>query len=280
MRVTGTDAPSRGRAGPSGIRAVDQAHDALLAFVRAAPAGTRLPSERDLGRRLGVSRPTMRDALSRLSYLGLIEVRHGGGTFVRAPDPERLGLPFRYLLERDPDAADELFALRAAIEPDLAARAAGRRTSSDVAALRAAVRRGRAALEAPGLEPTLAEPGSTGAAGSRDLREPAEAVFDRIAEIAGNRLCADVARTARLLTSEGGGGFPVAGARLALEQQATIVEAIVAGDADAARDAALVHLRTLERWYRAARAPSPHGGAGPEQGRDATAGPPDPTAVS
>ncbi len=47
-------------------------------------AGTQLPNERDLADALGVNRASVREALKRLEFLELIEVRHGQGSFVRA----------------------------------------------------------------------------------------------------------------------------------------------------------------------------------------------------
>lgn len=44
--------------------------------------GDRLPSERDLAEQTGVSRPSVREALSALQLIGAIETRHGQGTFV------------------------------------------------------------------------------------------------------------------------------------------------------------------------------------------------------
>jgi GntR family transcriptional repressor for pyruvate dehydrogenase complex len=49
----------------------------------ALPAGTRLPNERELSEALGVNRASVREALKRLEFLELIEVRHGQGSFVR-----------------------------------------------------------------------------------------------------------------------------------------------------------------------------------------------------
>ena len=46
-------------------------------------AGDRLPSERDLAEKVGVSRPSVREALSTLQMIGALETRHGQGTFVR-----------------------------------------------------------------------------------------------------------------------------------------------------------------------------------------------------
>lgn len=45
-------------------------------------AGSRLPPERDLAERFGVSRPTVREAMIALEIQGLVEVRHGSGVYV------------------------------------------------------------------------------------------------------------------------------------------------------------------------------------------------------
>lgn len=274
--------PFQRGAGPDGRSgapsAVDQAHDALLAFVRAAPLGTRLPSERDLVQRLGVSRSTLRDALGRLAYLGLIEVRHGGGAFVREPDPRHLVLPFRLLIERYEGRIEELFALRAALEPELAARAALRRTSDDQVALRANVRRGRALLASePATQATATATGPSTAGSDRGAKpDPAPAVFDQVAEIAASSLCAAIVQAARSLTTaahhESEPADPmVTSARrsLALEQHAAIAEAVVAGDPEAAREATLVHLRTVERWVTADREAAGSTGSARERERHA-----------
>ena len=50
----------------------------------AFPAGSRLPSERELAQRLGVSRPAVREAIGALQNLGLVVTRHGSGTYVTA----------------------------------------------------------------------------------------------------------------------------------------------------------------------------------------------------
>src|SRR5277367_5974616 len=50
----------------------------------ALPNGARLPAERDLAERYQVSGPTVREALQGLSTMGLLDVRHGSGTYVTA----------------------------------------------------------------------------------------------------------------------------------------------------------------------------------------------------
>ena len=49
------------------------------------PVGARLPPERDLAKHLGVSRPSVREALIALEVEGLVEVRIGSGIYVQAP---------------------------------------------------------------------------------------------------------------------------------------------------------------------------------------------------
>ena len=53
------------------------------------PAGSRLPPERDLARQLGVSRPSVREALIALEVEGMVEVRIGSGIYVLAGSDTR-----------------------------------------------------------------------------------------------------------------------------------------------------------------------------------------------
>lgn len=61
------------------------------------PDGTALPAERELAGTLGVSRVTVRQALALLAQQGLLTRRHGSGTFVHAPAPERASRPLGLL---------------------------------------------------------------------------------------------------------------------------------------------------------------------------------------
>src|SRR5438093_12123442 len=54
--------------------------------------GAQLPGERELADRLGVSRGTVREAVQFLQALGLVEIRHGSGTFVRRDPSDREAL--------------------------------------------------------------------------------------------------------------------------------------------------------------------------------------------
>ncbi len=67
----------------------DQAIDAIMDFIEQNKylPGDKLPKEDGLAQQLGISRPTVRDALGRMAERGLIMRRHGVGTFVTAPSP-------------------------------------------------------------------------------------------------------------------------------------------------------------------------------------------------
>src|SRR5579859_6372563 len=56
-------------------------------------SGARLPPERDLARQLGVSRPSVREALIALEVEGYVDVRVGSGVYVTRPTQSRAALP-------------------------------------------------------------------------------------------------------------------------------------------------------------------------------------------
>lgn len=87
-------------------------------------AGDRLPTERDLAEQFHVSRNSVREALRELDLLGLVESRHGEGTFVRVPGPAELMAPFRSVIELSMPAADSVMEFRMAFEPGVASLAA------------------------------------------------------------------------------------------------------------------------------------------------------------
>nr|WP_211207302.1 FadR/GntR family transcriptional regulator [Stackebrandtia nassauensis] len=99
-------------------------------------AGDRLPPERELAQRLGVSRASVKQAIVVLEVQGLVEVRHGGGTYLLT---DRLDTePVDSLVERRGRLPDVLDA-REALETRLAALAAERRTDADLTAIEQAL---------------------------------------------------------------------------------------------------------------------------------------------
>ncbi len=99
------------------------------------PAGQPLPSERDLAERFGVSRGSIRGALRMLEMIGLIETRHGQGTFPRELTVERLVVPLASVMTYRPDLQNELLDVRRMFEPAVARTAATRVADEDFAEL-------------------------------------------------------------------------------------------------------------------------------------------------
>lgn len=109
-------------------------------------AGQRLPAERDLAARLGVSRPSLREAIRALIALNILESRHGQGTFVSTLDPELLAEPIDFLLQVNAGSFVALFEARRALEASAAALAAERATDLELTNLEDFVKLGRTKL--------------------------------------------------------------------------------------------------------------------------------------
>ncbi|MBE7941451.1 MULTISPECIES: FadR/GntR family transcriptional regulator [Ramlibacter] len=98
--------------------------------------GTRLPAERDLARQLGVSRPSVREALIALEVEGWVEVRTGSGVYVL--DRSERSRPGRQVPASEWGPL-ELIRARRAIEGEIASLAAQNAKRKDMQAIRAAI---------------------------------------------------------------------------------------------------------------------------------------------
>ena len=93
--------------------------------------GTRMPSERELMVALGVGRSTIREAMNGLAMLGVVDIRHGQGVFVRSPDAAAV-VPRGIAVALSRGITRDLFEARMLVEVHVARLAAERRTDSDL----------------------------------------------------------------------------------------------------------------------------------------------------
>lgn len=99
--------------------------------------GERIPSERDLAVMLGVSRPSVREAIMMLEAMGFVEARQGGGTFVRALTEASITDPLARLIEeKDPALLRALAEVRMGLESWSAYLAAQRAEAGEIAEMR------------------------------------------------------------------------------------------------------------------------------------------------
>ncbi len=206
-----------------------QIADQLRALIHAGEfvVGSRLPAERDLALQLGVSRPSVREALIALEVEGLVEVRMGSGIVVIAREPAASATPV--------DAAFgpfEIIRARQVIECELAAMAALATGPADVAALQDALDLMRADM----------------AQGQAPVR--GDRLFHlRIAEAADNgpllRTVTDLydERNTPLFGQLGQHFETLPGWQLALAEHQAVADAIARRDPEAARAAMHRHLQ-------------------------------------
>ena len=207
----------------------------LLQSIRLGivPPGEALPPERELAARLGVSRDVVREAIRALADAGYLESRRGryGGTFVQA-DLSNAAPP---TAERPPGELDDVLGLRSVLEEGAAAAAAGRALTAE---------------ERDTLWSRLLE---TSASGPADYRRTDSRLHLTIGELAGVPsllpLLADVRSRANALLD----GIPLIEPNLTHSnaQHEAIVQAVLRGDADAARRAMREHLDGTAALLRA-----------------------------
>jgi GntR family transcriptional regulator, transcriptional repressor for pyruvate dehydrogenase complex len=202
--------------------------------------GQRLPPERALSEALGVSRPTVREAIRSLQSMHILESRHGSGTFVASLSVEELLRPLQFVLSLADGGLEHLFEMRLLLEPGAAELAAQRATPDEVEGLRDCVgRAGPELAEDPELMLSL------------DTE-----VHERIVRAAANPLLEHLLAATSALGAESRSYM----ARLpgvldaTLAEHAAIVEAIGAGDPDAARAAMAAHIRRIRDVALAAAA--------------------------
>jgi GntR family transcriptional regulator, transcriptional repressor for pyruvate dehydrogenase complex len=183
--------------------------------------GQKLPSETELARTLGVSRPAVREALGGLRAMGLVESVAGRGTYVTASAPASRGPS---LLDRY--STDELHEVRSHLEIPGARLAARRHGPEQIARLRSIVEK------------------------SRGCVDPVEwvqldvAFHVELASMTGNRVQVLLVETLRELLTEQSVAVARVEGRLgaATEEHQAILDAIAAEDGPRAQEAMAAHL--------------------------------------
>lgn len=99
-----------------------QAAEAIKQLILSGELGPGdvLPSERELAVMLGISRPSLREAIRVLAAMNVVESRHGGGTYVTSLDPVLLAQPISFLMNVDPLGMHHLFEVRRVLEVEAA----------------------------------------------------------------------------------------------------------------------------------------------------------------
>src|ERR1700744_6356964 len=98
-------------------------------------AGDRLVPEREVAAAVDVSRPVLREALRSLAMLGLLDIRHGRGAFVKSADASVLGQALTLCLAPEPNILDDVLQARIAIECQAIRLACERASERDVQAI-------------------------------------------------------------------------------------------------------------------------------------------------
>ena len=219
-----------------GVRLSDRVAGALEAEVRAGrfSAGDKLPTEVALSQQFSVSRTVVREAVSRLKSIGLVDSRQGSGVYVREAGIPPLSFDAHYAQSKG--AVVQMAELRRPLEAEVAALAAERRTPADLRRIRRAIE----ALDA------------AGAAGGDGVME----------DVAFHRAVADAAHNPFLLsTLQYLSRFLIGATRVTRANEARrrdfmrevrhehglIADAIAARDAAASRVAASGHMNNLMR---------------------------------
>jgi GntR family transcriptional repressor for pyruvate dehydrogenase complex len=211
---------------------------AMIVSGELAP-GDRLPPEKDLSERLGLSRNSLREAVKALEVIRVLDVRRGDGTYVTSLEPHLLLEAITFVVDmHDDDSLLELFAVRRMLESQATGLAAGKATADDAARLIA---------EVETIDPETVSIDDLVAHDVRFHRE--------IAGLTGNGYLTSLidslssqtirARVWRGLTQEGSVD------RTLFEHRA-IAEAIAQHDSALATSLATAHVAGVERWLRRA----------------------------
>jgi DNA-binding FadR family transcriptional regulator len=214
--------------------------------------GARLPAERDIAKELGVSRPSVREALIALEVEGMIEVRTGSGIYVQHAMPTHGPRMAALSAELEADTPAnwgplEVMSARILVEAEVAALAAANAQKSHIKAIQT------------GLKQMQHE-----AARDEVPRQGDEAFHQAIAQACGNSVLLDTvlrywqARNGPLFERLGDHFERPESWQTAIAEHQTVLHAIEVRDPSAARKAMQKHLKQAHKRYSASwrRAPA------------------------
>lgn len=192
--------------------------------------GDRIPSERRLTEMLGVNRPTVREAIKSLGFLGLLEIRQSSGTYFRGTDSDVLYRLFELGLVLGEQGSRDMVQARAELEVVVAGLAAQARDEAGVELLRARL---AAMRECP----------------DEEFPEADTAFHAALGELAGNTVLRDMLKSMRAMIQRGwvertGAVRP---REVAYGDHVPIFEAVAEGDAERARTAMARHMDGASR---------------------------------
>lgn len=201
-------------------------------------AGDRLPPEKELSEKLGLSRSSLREAVKALEIIRVLDVRRGDGTYVTSLEPKLLTEAMSFIVDLHQDKSIlDIFEVRRILEPAAAAMAASRITAEQIAALRAAMENidNSTSVESLVDHDLIFHGLITAAADNAYLASVLDALSSSTVR----------ARIWRGLTQD-------KAVDRTLAEHAAIIEALERGDADLAKSLLTVHISGVEHWLRQA----------------------------
>ena len=214
-----------------------------LILEGALKPGNQLPPEREFAETLGVSRPSLREALLKLEARGLVTTRRGGGYAVADVTAPTLTDPLVHLLQRHPPAAFDILELRHGLEAVAAYLAAQRATEGDKKEI---ARRYAALLKADkeGTNELL------GADADLEFHMSVADASHNVALMHVMRGLMNLIRTSTMRFRHWIFSLHDGSKSILRDQHHAIYEAVMKGDPHAAREAVNLHLSFIEATIR------------------------------
>lgn len=239
-------AKSNGSPGFTTVRRVSptqQVRDQLLSAIQRgdyAP-GAPIPSERVLCETFGVSRVSVREAIAGLESMGLIRVEHGRGAFVRDTVNQSFAGLFGTYLEMHRGELLELLKVRGALDELAVVEATEHADAKGLRRLQAANDAFRRVVESPSVE-------------YADVVECDVVFHCTIAELADGVLLPRLVRELNEVMQESRRMMLARTGQMdrSVKEHQAIIDAVVAGDARAAKRAVRKHLEPIRTWLQEA----------------------------